>query len=232
MHNNLINKNIKINRKVFVPTGTTGLLIDSALKQIKKNHLKILDVGCGSGVIGISIYKSLKQKNKIYFSDISRHACKNTLENCKKFKIKCEVRQGDNLVPWKNETFDYIISDIAAISKEISNFTNWYKNCENNSGIDGTKHVIKFIKTVRNNLNKKGSFIFPIISLSNERKILYYLKRNFKNIKKIKSQIWPMPKEIINKEKLLYKLKKKSVINFENKMGILTFKTDIYCVKK
>ena len=132
MNNNLINKNIKVNRKVFVPTGTTRLLIDSALKQIKKNHLKILDVGCGSGVIGISIYKSLKQKNKIYFSDISSHACENTLENCKKFKIKCEVRQGDNLVPWKNETFDYIISDIAAISKEISNFTNWYKNCENN----------------------------------------------------------------------------------------------------
>ena len=37
-----------------------------------------------------------------------------------------------------------------------------------------------------------------------------------------------MPQKLSNNLKLLYNLKKKGVINFENKLGMLTFTTDIY----
>ncbi len=220
----------KVNKNVFIPTGTSQLLIDSASKIISSKK-KILDLGCGSGIVGISLAKKLNIKSKIFFSDISKNACKNTKENCKKFNVKYEIKKGSILEPWKNYKFDYIVSDVAAISEEVSNISPWYKNCINNSGKDGTDHIVKLIKCVKENLNTNGKFLFPIISLSNEKKILYTLKKNFKNFKKVKSQIWPMPQSMSNKIKLLNKLKKKRMIIFEKKFGMLTFKTDIYCAK-
>lgn len=40
-----------------------------------------------------------------------------------------------------------------------------------------------------------------------------------------------MPHKLSSNLKLLYNLKKKGVINFENKLGMLTFKTNIYIAK-
>ena len=86
---------IRINKKVFIPTGTSEILIEAAKKIIKPKK-KILDLGCGSGIVGISIAKYLKRNTKIYFSDISKHACKNTEFNCLKLKIKYEVKKWFN----------------------------------------------------------------------------------------------------------------------------------------
>lgn len=160
---------LKIINKVFTPTGTSNLLIEASIKIIKQKK-GILDLGCGCGIVGISISKKLKTKNKIYFSDISKQACRNTLINCKNNKIKFEIKEGSLLNPWENYKFNYIVSDVAAIAKDISKISPWYKNCENNSGYDGTDHIINIINNSKKYLNKNGKLIFPIISLSNEKK--------------------------------------------------------------
>ena len=221
---------LKVNKNVFIPTGTSNLLIEACQKIVRPKK-KILDLGCGCGIVGISIAKKLKIKSKIFFSDISNKACKNTLINCKRLNINSEVRVGPLLEPWKNKKFDYIISDVAAISAEISKISPWYKNCVNNSGYDGSDHIINIISNSKKYLHKNGKLIFPIISLSNEKKIKSNLKKNFKKIKKISSQTWPMPKSISKKILLLNKLKKNKIISFESKLGLLTFRTDIYSAK-
>ena len=71
---------IKLSNKVFKPTGTSKMLFESAVKQIKKVS-KILDLGCGSGYVGLSIAKNTKVKNKYYFSDISIESAKLTKIN-------------------------------------------------------------------------------------------------------------------------------------------------------
>lgn len=222
---------IVTNKSVFSPTGTSNLLIEASKKVIKSKG-KILDLGCGSGIIGISLSKLSSIKKKIYFSDISLKACKNVKQNCEKLNVNYEVRQGSILKPWKNNKFDYIISDVAAIADEIAKISPWYKDCINNAGIDGTKNAVAFISTANKYLNKRGKIIFPIISLSNEKKIILSLKKNFIKYKKIKSQIWPLPKTMYKKANILEKLKKKHIIFYDNKFGILTFKTDIYCAIK
>ena len=220
-----------VSKNVFTPTGTSDILIESAKKIIKPNK-KVLDLGCGNGIVGISISAFLNKKIKMYFSDISVYACKNTESNCKKFKINYEIKEGKIFSPWKGYSFDYIISDIAAIADQIAKISPWYKNCINNAGLDGTKNVTEFLNKASLHLNKNGVILFPIISLSKEQKIFLNLKKKFKNIKIIKSQIWPLPKSMYKHINLLRKLKKKNIIYFEDKFGILTFKTSIYYAQK
>jgi ribosomal protein L11 methylase PrmA len=219
---------LNISKNVFQPTGTSELLIKNSINYIK-NKKKFLDLGCGSGFIGVSIAKK-KKKNLNYFSDISKSACTCTIKNLRLNKINGIVRQGSIFDPWKGEKFDYIVCDIAAVAEKISEFSPWYKNCENNSGYDGTNHIVNVLKKSKKYLNPKGKLFFPIISLSNEKKILNIAKRNFLNLKKISSKEWPLPNTMYSKKRTLYKLKKNKIINFQEKLSIIIFKTDIYMV--
>jgi len=57
---------IVTNKSVFTPTGTSNLLIQVSKKVIKSKG-KILDLGCGSGIIGISLSKTNSTKKKFIF---------------------------------------------------------------------------------------------------------------------------------------------------------------------
>ena len=88
--------------------------IDSASKLlIEKAELpekcKILDLGCGYGMIGIVAAKSCKNCH-VVLTDINKRATRLAASNLKENKVKnAEVRQGDIYESVKDEKFDVIL---------------------------------------------------------------------------------------------------------------------------
>ena len=219
---------IKVEKKVFTPNATTGLLVESTLKTLKKRS-DILDLGCGTGYVGLSVAKKTKLKNKYFFSDISKAAISLCKRNAKRNKIKISAKAGTMYEPWEGNKFDLIIESISAIAKKVAKVSPWYKNgipCD--CGEDGTDLVNDVLKVSKKYLKKNGKLIFPIVTLSNKKKILLTAKKNFKNVKLLTSKDWPLPKSMYSKKRLLEDLKKKGLISYKTKYGLILYSSEIY----
>ena len=234
MNLNFLNTEINLikSKKVFVPNLTTAALLKS-LEKIVKRKTNILELGCGSGAIGIFLKKYFKNHINITMTDKSKYAVKLAKKNAKKNKVKCNIIQSDLFSFCKNENilYDLIIDDVAAISNIIAKKSNWYnKFIPHECGDDGSELTIKILQQSAARLKKKGLLIFPVISLSNHKKIVDFAQEKFKICKLISEVEWPLPKHFDNK--ILVNLKKMRLISFTQKYGEKICFTRIYKVQK
>ena len=224
-----INKSliIKYKKNTFIPTGTSDLLVESVKKRLKIKG-KVLDLGAGSGYVGLKLLNLFNDKFNLFASDIGKSSTQIIKSNAKINKKKIIIKTGSLFKPWKNYKFDFIINDVSGISEDVARVSPWFKNVSCKSGKDGTKLTIKIIKESKNFLNKKGVICFPILSFANENKILESVKKQFRYVKKIGYKEWLLPKEMISKILTLESLKKKGYINFKKKFGLVIWTTKIY----
>jgi methylase of polypeptide subunit release factors len=221
---------IDLLESVFYPTGTTEEIIKSVSRCIN-NPGKLLDLGCGAGLVGIALSLMGKAKGTLYASDLSEDASNLTKANALKFDIPIISLHGSVFEPWNGEKFDYIVDDISGISEIISDISPWFKNTSCRSGNDGTDLTIEVIDNSSQYLKKNGVLFFPILSLSNSEKIINYAKTKFNNVEMISRKDWRIPDELLEHKDLLFKLRDKGHINFKEKYGWLLFSTEVYSVQ-
>ena len=222
---------IFIEDNIFKPNLTSQLSFETATSEIK-NNFKVLDLGCGSGIIGIALMKNFSNI-KMYCSDLDNNSIKNTKQNFSKHKLKADIRVGNLFDPWLNKKFDYIINDVSGISSVVAKNSPWFGDkvpCD--SGEDGSNLTISIIKNASIYLTKNGSIQIPLISLSNVQKIVNIAEEYFLEIKIIKSKDWFLPKEMENLKDTLDELKSKNCINFDERFGKIICKTSIAVCKK
>lgn len=224
--NNVSQIELKINDQVFKPTATSHFLIKASNENIKKPGT-LLDLGCGIGVVGISIYLN-GIITKLFSSDLSEEAIVLTEENSKLLNINIDARVGDKFECWNNLKFDYIINDVSGVSEDIAIHSEWFKNVPNNSGKGGSNHILNILKEAKNYLTNGGKLFFPIISLSNHEEILSKANQYFSNVKHLTRNEWFLPKELEDKIEILKELKANQNITYQEKFGKIVCFTDIY----
>ena len=99
-------KHISVNEDIFKPNLTTKLSIEAAQDELK-NNFSILDLGCGSGVIGIALMKNFPSI-EMHCSDVDENAIKNK-KNFKSNNLKADIRSGNLFEPWKEKNLTTLL---------------------------------------------------------------------------------------------------------------------------
>jgi precorrin-6B methylase 2 len=218
---------IKLQEGVFHPTGTSDEIIKAVSTNISSPG-KVLDLGCGSGVVGFALHILGKSEGTLYASDLSKDAVLLIEENAKNLGIPIVSRSGSIFEPWEGESFDYIVDDISGIAEQVAEISPWFSKTSCRSGEDGTDLVIEAITKSPEHLNAGGKFFFPILSLSNTEKIIETANTIFTTVTKVAHKEWRLPDEMKDHMDTLVDLKSKGLINFEERYGWLLWSTDVY----
>ena len=104
------NVDLLINQNVLVPRPETELLVEKLLSFYDSKPLKLLDLGTGSGAIGISLFSERPSWN-VYCSDLSYKALQVALENKKNNQVKVYLINADWLNAFCKNSFDVIVSN-------------------------------------------------------------------------------------------------------------------------
>ena len=148
-----------VNKNVLIPRFETEELVENTIKIIQENFLNpvnIIDLGCGSGCIGLSLKKKLDNVN-VTLLDISKEALDVAKENAKLLNLDVNFILSDM---WDNVEgkYDVVISNPPYIrnDEEIEDLV---RNNEPHlalyGGIDGLDLYRKIKKDLLNHVNDK-----------------------------------------------------------------------------
>lgn len=152
---------------VLIPRQDTEISVEVILKILKENNInKMLEIGCGTGIVSITVDLESKRKMDITALDISSYAINNTTTNKKNLKSNIKILESD-LFDKVSGKFDLIYSNPPYIkSSEIENLQLEVKDHEPrlalDGGIDGLYFYREIIKETPNYLNNNGFLVFEI----------------------------------------------------------------------
>ena len=111
-HVNFYGNKFFVDERVLIPRFETEELVENTIIYIKKfftEPVEIIDLGCGSGAIGLSLEKKVSTKT-VDLVDISNEALEVTHINCEKLNSKANIIQS-NFFNNIEKKYDVIISN-------------------------------------------------------------------------------------------------------------------------
>ncbi len=150
-------RTFKVNRNVLIPRADTEILIEIALSKINaRDTLNILDLGCGTGIIGITLALE-RPLSKVTLIDQSEDALKNTRENLALYQTShVTLQQSDWFNALAKKKFDVIVSNPPYLEENDPHLS---KGLEHEpidalvSGPMGMKAIQHIIENAKNHLN-------------------------------------------------------------------------------
>ena len=178
-----------LDKNSLIPRQDTELLIDLVLKRYDKgSKLNILDLGTGSGVIGITLSK-LYPNSMITISDISSKALNVANKNIKNHNVtNIRSLESDWFDKFKEEElFDLILTNPPYISKDDDHLNNLELGYEPLNALVASKKgfadIFKIIDTSPRFLNSEGLLMIEHGYTQGNRVKNYFQQKSFNNIK-------------------------------------------------
>ena len=190
-----------INENVLIPRFETEELVEQTIAYIKQfftESVDIIDLGCGSGVIGLTLEKKVSTKS-VDLVDISDKALEVTHKNCVKHNSKANLIHSDMFTKITKK-YDVIISNPPYIktTEEIEDIVR-----ENEphlalfAGEDGLDCYKKILENIKEHMKERCLIAFEIGYTQAEdiKKIAY---ENLSNIKIV------VKKDLSGKDRMLF----------------------------
>ena len=179
---------LEVNNQVLVPRPETEVLLEDILLNFNQTNLSLLDLGTGSGAIGLSLKKEKKEWD-VYCSDISINALEVANKNSLKNNLEVNFVCCDWLNAFKPNSFDLLISNPPYIKSDDIRLKSDGLSHEPLealvSGATGKEHLF-VIATSSKRFLKKGGYLYLEHSPCQANELKLFLKElNFKNILEI-----------------------------------------------
>lgn len=152
-------------------------------KHAKKLKGKILEMGCGTGIVSLVNAKT-NSKNEVIGVDINKSAVKNADYNKKQNRIENITFFQSDLFSSIQGKFDYILFNPPYLPTTPNEKLKNNLNYAFDGGKTGNKIISVFLKQFEKYLNSKGAILVLLSSLNNPEKIIKKLKT-----KKFKTKI-------------------------------------------
>lgn len=160
--------NFYVDKNVLIPQPDTEILVEKAI-EICNNHdndIKILDLCTGSGAIGISIAKNIKNA-KVYATDIKNTVIDIAEQNAKQNNVdNIEFIVSDMFENIQEKDFDIIVSNPPYIETDVIKTLPTEVRNEPIIALDGGKDGLKFYKIIlseyKKYLKKDGYLLLEI----------------------------------------------------------------------
>lgn len=156
-----------VNKNVLIPRFETEELVEQVVeytKDLNKDKIKILDLGCGSGAIGLTL-KSILKDSEVTLVDISKEALEIAKLNANNLNLDVTFIESDWFSNVKLEKYDIIVSNPPYIrtDEEIEEIV---KDNEPSlalyGGVDGLDCYRKILANIKPYLNNKFLIAFEI----------------------------------------------------------------------
>ena len=160
---------IEIGEGVLIPRQETEILVQTAItisKKMRKENIKIADIGTGSAAISIAIALNIPN-SLVHACDISYEALEIATENINKYSLEDKIllNQGDLLEPILDE-MDIILSNppyipnfqISCLPQEVLN----EPRIALDGGKDGLQVISRLMKESVNKLSVAGAMVIEI----------------------------------------------------------------------
>ena len=179
---------LEVNNQVLVPRPETEVLLEDILLNFNQTNLSLLDLGTGSGAIGLSLKKEKKEWD-VYCSDNSINALEVANKNSLKNNLEVNFVCCDWLNAFKPNSFDLLISNPPYIKSDDIRLKSDGLSHEPLealvSGATGKEHLF-VIATSSKRFLKKGGYLYLEHSPCQANELKLFLKElNFKNISEI-----------------------------------------------
>ena len=150
-----------IEETVLDPRPESEMIIEYTRNQLF-DGMKVLDLGCGSGCIGLSLYRESPEIS-LFLSDFSKKALCVAKKNALELNIECKFVHS-NLFSNINEKFDLIVANLPYIEKysflNLQREIILYEPHEAlYGGICGIDIIKLFLSEVGKHLKAKGKFV-------------------------------------------------------------------------
>ena len=156
-----------VNKNVLIPRFETEELVEQVVeyaKSLNKDKIKILDLGCGSGAIGLTL-KSILKDSEVTLVDISKEALEVAKLNANNLNLDVTFIESDWFSNVGLDKYDIIVSNPPYIrtNEEIEEIV---RNNEPSlalyGGIDGLDCYRKILANIKPYLNDKFLIAFEI----------------------------------------------------------------------
>lgn len=157
-----------VDENVLIPRSDTEILVEEVINQYNKNEereYKILDLCTGSGIVGISLAKYIKNC-EVVCADISKKALEIAEKNAKNNNVDNIKFMYSNMFSNIKDKFDIIVSNPPYIKRKVIEELEKEVQNEPHIALDGGIDGLDFYKIIANQaynyLNENGGLFLEI----------------------------------------------------------------------